>query len=130
MTSRQPHEPRVGIFWLRNGKLITDFTPVSEAIAIRLGLGHAAGHIEYWTALQERGVISIESNMKSLLVAGWDTTQRKRSSRCSPAYAPYGYPPVVYPANVVVGVGYPRPYAYRYGGWRGREWRRDHDWRR
>ncbi|HYU47632.1 MAG TPA: hypothetical protein VEK84_15830 [Terriglobales bacterium] len=60
MTSRQPHEPRVGIFWLRNGKLITDFTPVSEAIAIRLGLGHAAGHIEYWTALQERGVISIE----------------------------------------------------------------------
>src|SRR6266508_940160 len=97
MTSRQPHEPRVGIFWLRNGKLITDFTPVSEAIAIRLGLGHAAGHIEYWTALQERGVISIEVE--------YEEPPRGR-------------------------VGYPRPYAYRYGGWRGREWRRDHDWRR
>jgi hypothetical protein len=41
------------------------------------------------------------------------------------AYSPgYVYPPVVYPGNVVVGVGYARPYAYRYGGWRGREWRR------
>jgi hypothetical protein len=41
------------------------------------------------------------------------------------AYAPgYVYPPAVYPGNVVVGVGYARPYAYRYGGWRGYGWRR------
>lgn len=41
------------------------------------------------------------------------------------AYAPgYVYPPVVYPGNVVVGVGYARPYGYRYGGWRGYGWRR------
>jgi hypothetical protein len=41
------------------------------------------------------------------------------------AYAPgYVYPPVVYPGNVVVGVGYARPYGYRYGGWREYGWRR------
>ena len=41
------------------------------------------------------------------------------------AYGPgYVYPPVVYPGNVVVGVGYGRPYAYRYGGRRGYGWRR------
>lgn len=41
------------------------------------------------------------------------------------AYGPdYAYPPAVYPGNVVVGVGYARPYAYRYGGWRGYGWRR------
>jgi hypothetical protein len=41
------------------------------------------------------------------------------------AYAPgYVYPPVVYPGNVVVGVGYTRPYAYRYDVRRGYGWRR------
>jgi hypothetical protein len=42
------------------------------------------------------------------------------------AYAPgYVYPPVVYPGNVVVGLGYARPYAYRrYAGRRGYGWRR------
>jgi hypothetical protein len=41
------------------------------------------------------------------------------------AYAPgYVYPPVVYPGNVVVGLGYARPYAYRH------EWRRGYGWRR
>jgi hypothetical protein len=41
------------------------------------------------------------------------------------AYGPgYVYPPVVYPGNVVVGVGYARPYGYRYGGGRGYGWRR------
>lgn len=47
------------------------------------------------------------------------------------AYDPgYVYPPAAYPANVVVGVGYARPYAYRYAGWRGREWRHEREWRR
>jgi hypothetical protein len=41
------------------------------------------------------------------------------------APAPYvAYAPVVYPGGVVVGVGYARPYGYRYGGWRGYGWRR------
>lgn len=45
------------------------------------------------------------------------------------AYAPdYAYPPAVYPGRVAVGLEYgrryERPYAYRYAGPRGREWRR------
>jgi hypothetical protein len=36
----------------------------------------------------------------------------------------YVYPPVVYPGRVVVGVGYARPYGYRYDGRRGYGWRR------
>ncbi len=36
----------------------------------------------------------------------------------------YVYPPVVYPGNVVVGLGYARPYAYRYDVRRGYGWRR------
>ena len=41
------------------------------------------------------------------------------------AYAPgYVHPPVVYPGNVVVGLGYARPYAYRYDVRRGYGWRR------
>ena len=47
------------------------------------------------------------------------------------AYSPgYAYSPVVYPGNVVLGVGYAKPYAYRYAGWRGRDWRHEHEWRR
>jgi hypothetical protein len=40
---------------------------------------------------------------------------------------PYGYiapAPYLYPGNVVVGVGYARPYGYRYDGRRGYGWRR------
>jgi hypothetical protein len=60
MTSRQPHEPRVGIFWLHNGKLITDSTPLSEAEPYGDVLTHGKGHIDYWTELQERGAVPIE----------------------------------------------------------------------
>ncbi len=41
------------------------------------------------------------------------------------AYAPgYAYPPVVYPGNVVIRLGYARPYGHRYAGPRGYGWRR------
>ena len=53
-------EPCVGIFWLYHGKLITDSTPLSEAEPYGDSLGHAAGHIDHWTALQERGAVPIE----------------------------------------------------------------------
>lgn len=60
MSDREPHEPRVGIFWLYGGKLITDTTPLSEAEPDGSILGHAKGHIAHWTALQERGALPIE----------------------------------------------------------------------
>jgi hypothetical protein len=60
MSHQEPHEPRVGIFWLYNGKLVTDSTPLSKAEPYGDRLGHAAGHIDHWTALQERGAVPIE----------------------------------------------------------------------
>ena len=60
MSDREPHEPRVGIFWLYSGKVIIDSTPLSEAEPDGNILGHGTGHIDYWTALQERGVLPIE----------------------------------------------------------------------
>jgi hypothetical protein len=53
-------ESLVGIFWLYNGKLITNTTPLSEAEPDGNILGFDTGHIAYWTALQERGAFPIE----------------------------------------------------------------------
>jgi hypothetical protein len=55
--NKQELELRVGIFWLYEGKLIIDSTPLSEAEPYGDSLGHATGHIDYWSALQERGVV-------------------------------------------------------------------------
>jgi hypothetical protein len=46
MSDREPQEPRVGIFWLYNGKVIIDSTPLSEAEPDFGKLGHATGHID------------------------------------------------------------------------------------
>ena len=53
-------EPRVAIFWLFEGKLIIDSTPLSEAEPYGDALTHANSHIDYWTTQQERGVITPE----------------------------------------------------------------------
>lgn len=50
----------VGIFWLYDGQLITDSTPLSKAEPFGDVLTHATGHIHYWTALQERGVVPLD----------------------------------------------------------------------
>lgn len=60
MSNREPHEPRVGIFWLYNGKLITDSTLLVDAEADGESLEHERGHLCHWTALQERGLVPIE----------------------------------------------------------------------
>jgi hypothetical protein len=62
MTSEQAKqsevEPHVAIFWLFEGKLIIDSTPLSEAEPYGDALTHATGHIDYWSAQQKRGVIA------------------------------------------------------------------------
>jgi hypothetical protein len=59
--NKQPDaEARVGIFWLYDGRLITDSTPLSQAEPYGDVLTHATGHIDHWTALQERGAIPID----------------------------------------------------------------------
>jgi len=50
-------EPKVGIFWLVNGKLIVDITPISHAESYGDCLGHAKSHLEYWTELQRANLI-------------------------------------------------------------------------
>jgi hypothetical protein len=61
---RQPRtekpEPRVGIFWFFDGKLILDATPISMAEAYGTALTHPTGHINYWTQLQHEGVVPAE----------------------------------------------------------------------
>jgi hypothetical protein len=48
-------EAHVGIFWLYNGKVIIDSTTLSDAEPYGDALTHSISHIDYWTALQERG---------------------------------------------------------------------------
>ena len=56
---RQPEpEPHVGIFWLYEGRLVIDSTPLSKAEPYGEALTHARGHIKHWTELQHMGAIS------------------------------------------------------------------------
>ena len=50
-------EPCVGIFWLFDGKLIFDSTPLSKAEPYSTALTHPTGHIDYWTQLQHTGAV-------------------------------------------------------------------------
>jgi len=59
--SGQPHtgqtESCVGIFWLHDGKLIIDTTPVSMAEPYGTALTHPSGHIDHWERLQRTGAV-------------------------------------------------------------------------
>jgi|ERR1039458_8925127 hypothetical protein len=48
-------EPRVGIFWLIEDRLIIDSTPISSAEPYGECLNHPTGHIDYWTEHQRLG---------------------------------------------------------------------------
>jgi hypothetical protein len=53
-------EPRVGIFWLVNDKLVIDSTPLSEAEAYGDHLTHPRSHLEVWTLFQRDGAVPKE----------------------------------------------------------------------
>ena len=53
-------EPRVGIFWLFDGKLIIDTTPVSMAEPYGTALTHPSSHIDHWERLQRTGAVPAE----------------------------------------------------------------------
>ena len=57
MSSKKPSEPHVGIFWLFDGTLIIDSTPVSRAEPYADSLGHSTGHIDHWALLQRKGAV-------------------------------------------------------------------------
>jgi hypothetical protein len=51
----QKKEPHVGIFWLIDGKLLIDSTPLSQAEPYGDHLTHARGHAEVWEQYQRVG---------------------------------------------------------------------------
>jgi hypothetical protein len=57
--TKQP-EPRVGIFWFIDGKLILDSTPLSMAEPYGTALTHPTSHIDYWERLQRKGVVPVD----------------------------------------------------------------------
>jgi hypothetical protein len=60
-TDKNPDvEPSVGIFWLFNGKLIIDSTPLSEAEPDVYWLWHALLHIKYWKRLQQQRLLPLD----------------------------------------------------------------------
>ena len=60
MTSKKRPEPCVGIFWVFDGQLIVDSTPVSQAQIYGNSLGHATGHVDHWALLQQSGTVPPE----------------------------------------------------------------------
>jgi hypothetical protein len=50
-------EPRVGIVWLFNGRLIVDSSPIAEAEPYAEGLTHARSHLDHWASLQRNGEV-------------------------------------------------------------------------
>lgn len=79
MRKREPPEHCVGIFWIYNGKLIADSTPLSHAEPYGEVLTHAKGHIDYWTELQQRGAvpIDVEYEMPPRGRAGYNTKKQE-----------------------------------------------------
>ena len=55
-SSKTP-EPRVGIFWVVNGKSLIDSTPLSEAEPYGDYLTHPRGHAEVWEQYQQTGAV-------------------------------------------------------------------------
>ena len=52
---RRNEEPRVGIFWLIDGKPLIDSTPLSQAEPYGDHLTHPRGHAEVWEQYQRVG---------------------------------------------------------------------------
>ena len=50
-------EPQIGLFWLVNGKLVIDGTPLSEAEEYRDHVTHPRSHLEVWTLFQRNHTV-------------------------------------------------------------------------
>ena len=58
--STRTTEPRVGIFWLIDGKPLIDSTPLNQAEPYGDHLTHARGHAEVWGQYQRNGAAPLE----------------------------------------------------------------------
>jgi|SRR6185369_2513370 len=72
-------EPKVGIFWWIDGKCIVDSTPLSQAEPYGDALTHPTSHIDCWTRLQDRGLVSllVEYEEEPRGRAGYDTKREE-----------------------------------------------------
>jgi hypothetical protein len=72
-------EPRVGIFFVYDGKPFIQSTPVSEGEAYGNFSVHATGHPAFWQALQRKGLvpITVEYDEVPRGRVGYDTKERK-----------------------------------------------------
>ncbi len=57
---RPQNSPWVGIFWLVNGALLIDKTPLSEAESYGNCLNHPRGHVEVWRQYQQGGKVPLD----------------------------------------------------------------------
>lgn len=57
MNRSDEHEPRVGIFWLIQNRLIVDASTLSEAESYGDCLTYRSSHIDYWTEQQRLGTV-------------------------------------------------------------------------
>ena len=57
---RLKEEPRVGIFWVVDGKLLIDSTPLSRAEPYGDFLTHPRSHYAVWGEFQHRGSVPID----------------------------------------------------------------------
>jgi len=60
-TSTQKPEPRVGIFWIVDGKSVIDSAAISEAEPYGDHLTHPRGHADVWEQYQRLGKVPLES---------------------------------------------------------------------
>ena len=60
-TSKQKAEPRVGIFWIVDGKPLLDSASRSDAEPYGDHLTHPRGHVAVWEQYQRLGKVPLES---------------------------------------------------------------------
>lgn len=60
MKNSHTPEPCVGIFWLFDGELIIDSTPLSKAELFSTAFDHSTGHDKCWSLLQKKGAVPTE----------------------------------------------------------------------
>jgi len=65
-TRRTKKEPSVGVFWLVDGKLVIDSTPISQAEPYGVHLTHSRSHLEVWTRFQQGGTVPADFEYEEL----------------------------------------------------------------
>lgn len=63
---RRKKEPRVGIFWVVDGKLVIDSTSLSAAEPYGDHLTHPRSHMEVWMLLQQNGSVPTDFEYEEL----------------------------------------------------------------